>query len=117
MRSGEQNGGVLLHGSMPSCVIKARDKAEDRVLLAITCDGARGALRVRSFLIDGPTDQLDQTRDTRCLPAGPLSLVPVTRNWRGVIPLQRLKALVKELTSRYPNSHAISETGRSRSAR
>jgi hypothetical protein len=24
MRSGEQNNGVLLHGSMPSCVVKAR---------------------------------------------------------------------------------------------
>lgn len=41
----------------------------------------------------------------------------VKRNWRGVIPVQRLNALVKELTSTYPNSHAISETGRSRSAR
>jgi hypothetical protein len=39
------------------------------------------------------------------------------RNWLGVIPVQRLNALVKELTSTYPNSHAISETGRSRSAR
>src|SRR5882672_802542 len=50
-------------------------------------------------------------------PASPLSLAPVRRNWRGVIPVQRLNAWLKELTSPYPNSHAISETGRSRSAR
>ena len=41
----------------------------------------------------------------------------VKRNWRGVMPVQRLNAWVKELTSPYPNSHAISETGRSRSTR
>jgi hypothetical protein len=41
----------------------------------------------------------------------------VKRNSRGVMPVQRLNAWVKELTSPYPNSHAILETGSSRSAR
>src|SRR5439155_26364501 len=39
------------------------------------------------------------------------------RNWRGGTPVHRLNARVKELTSWYPNSHAISVMCRSRSAR
>jgi hypothetical protein len=39
------------------------------------------------------------------------------RNCLGFIPVHRLNAFVKELISRYPRSHAISEIGNSRSLR
>jgi len=39
------------------------------------------------------------------------------RNSLGFIPVHRLNACVKELISRYPRSHAISEIGNSRSLR
>jgi len=35
--------------------------------------------------------------------------LPDDRNWRGLIPVHRLNACVKEPISRYPRSHAISE--------
>ena len=38
---------------------------------------------------------------------------PEVRACRGVVPVQRLKAWVNALTSRYPRSHAIWETGKS----
>lgn len=52
--------------------------------------------------------------------------IPVARSYQwvssdryclGVLPIQRLNACVKELTSLYPNNQLISETGNSRSER
>ena len=49
----------------------------------------------------------------------PVQAAPASkeRNSRGVVPVHRLNACVSEETSRYPSSHAISETGSVSSSR
>ena len=101
-----------------------RDPADQALSAGRAVAGERVNRRATPLAASRLRRELPQRRRQSLISRRPSEQPPVQdgaasseRNCRGVRPVHRLNACVSEETSRYPSSHAISETGSASSSR